>query len=84
MTSQDNIKNTIKNFILAEFLPGEDPNLLEDSTQLVTGGILDSLATLRLVSFLQDQFGLEIEPYEMTTDHMDTLTAITDLVQSKL
>ncbi|HUF40025.1 MAG TPA: acyl carrier protein [Anaerolineales bacterium] len=84
MASHDDIKTTVKGFILAEFLPGEDPNLFQDSTPLVSGGILDSLATLRLVSFLQEQFGVEIEPHEMTTEHLDTLTAITDLVEAKL
>jgi len=36
-------------YILKEFLPGEDPNELTDATPLVTGGILDSLATLKLI-----------------------------------
>lgn len=84
MTTHMDIKNAVKEFILAEFLPGEDPGLFQDSTPLMSGGILDSLATLRLVSFLQERFGVEIEPHEMTTDHLDTLTLITDLVQAKL
>jgi acyl carrier protein len=77
-------KNTIKTYILQEFLPGEDPRLLTDSTPLVTGGILDSLATLKLVAFLQDQFRISIEPYETSPEYLDTLPAIASLVHSKL
>jgi acyl carrier protein len=77
-------KNTIKTYILKEFLPGEDPQLLTDSTPLVTGGILDSLATLKLVAFLQDQFHITIEPYETAPEYLDTLPAIASLVHSKL
>jgi acyl carrier protein len=77
-------KNTIKTYILQEFLPGEDPKLLTDSTPLVTGGILDSLATLKLVAFLQDQFRISIEPYETSPEYLDTLPAIASLVHSKL
>jgi acyl carrier protein len=77
-------KNTIKSYILKEFLPGEDPLLLTDATPLVTGGILDSLATLKLVAFLQDQFHIEIEPHETSPEYLDTLPAIAGLVHSKL
>ena len=32
------IKETIKAYILEEFLPGQDPAELTDSTPLITGG----------------------------------------------
>jgi acyl carrier protein len=76
--------SVIKNFILNEFLPGEEPNALTDSTPLITGGILDSLATLRLVSFLTETFDVVVEPHEMGADNLDTLKDITHLVESKL
>ena len=47
----DAIKGPIKDFIMNEFLPGEDPNELTDSTPLISGGILDSLGDIaRLVA----------------------------------
>ncbi len=79
----DNTKEIIRAFILEEFLPGEDPALLTDSTQLVTSGVLDSLATLRLVSFIEERFGTEIEPHEMSLEYMDTLPDIAQLIESK-
>jgi acyl carrier protein len=79
----DNTKDIIRAFILEEFLPGEDPALLTDSTQLVTSGVLDSLATLRLVTFIEERFGVEIEPHEMSLEYMDTLPDIAQLINSK-
>jgi acyl carrier protein len=79
----DDTKHIIKAYILEEFLPGENPDLLTDSTPLVTGGILDSLATLKLVAFLQDQFHIEIEPHETSVEYMDSLPDIARLVDSK-
>ena len=76
--------NTIKGFILSEFLPGEDPSALTETTPLITGGILDSLATLRLVTFLSETFNVEVAPHEMGVEHLDTLPDIAKLVQSKL
>lgn len=78
------IMTTAKEFILAEFLPGEDPDKLTPTTPLVTGGILDSLATLRLVEFLNRTYQIEIEPHELTDEYLDDLNKITALVRSKL
>ncbi len=73
----------IRDFILREFLPGENPEELTDSTPLVTGGILDSLATLRLVSFLEERFGIEIKPHEVDAEYLDTIDTISRLVDGK-
>ena len=46
MNEQD-IKERVKTFILNEYLPGEDPAALTDTTPLMTTGILDSIAVLK-------------------------------------
>lgn len=77
-------KQAIKNYILEEFLPGEDPNLLEESTPLITGGILDSLATLKLVAFLEDRYKIEIQAHETMVDYFNNVASIAELVDAKL
>jgi acyl carrier protein len=80
----EHVKETVKAYLLKEFLPGENPEALTDTVPLITGGILDSLATLKLVAFLEEQFNFEMMPYETNVDYMNTLDDITKLVQSKL
>jgi len=80
---QETIKATVKNFVLNEFLPGEDPAALTDTTALVTTGILDSIAVLKAVTFLETQFGITIEPHEAVVENLNTLSDITRLVISK-
>lgn len=75
--------DAVKQFILKEFLPGEDPNELTETTPLVSTGILDSLATLKLVTFLEDEFGISVAPHEADEEHLNTLASIASLVQSK-
>jgi acyl carrier protein len=77
------IETVIRDFILREFLPGEDPAELKDQTRLITGGILDSISTLKLVTFLEDHFGIRVEAYEAGVDHLDTIHQIAALVASK-
>lgn len=77
------IKEAVKGYILQEFLPGEDPAELTDSTPLITGGILDSLATIKLVVFLEERFQIKIQAHETMVDYLNTITDIAQLVQSK-
>lgn len=79
----DAIEPSVKEFILREFLPGADADELASDTELITAGILDSLATLRLVAFLEETFGITIEAHEASADHLNTLTQIGELVRSK-
>ena len=83
MTMQ-NVKEVIKDYILKEFLPGENPEELTDSTPLITGGILDSLATIKLVVFLEERFQIKIQAHETMADYLDTVADIAQLVHSKL
>jgi acyl carrier protein len=77
------IATKVKEFIMQEFLPGEDPDQLTDSTPLIAGGILDSLATLKVVSFLEETYKIRVEAYETDEDNFGTIADIEKLVQSK-
>jgi acyl carrier protein len=76
-------EEALKQFILKEFLPGEDPDELDETTPLVSTGILDSLATLKLVTFLEDEFGISVAPHEADEEHLNTIASIANLVHSK-
>ncbi len=79
----EEIARVVQHFILREFLPGEDPDELTPSTPLITGGILDSISTLKLVVFLEEHFGINIEAYEAGVDHLDSIAQIARLVTTK-
>ena len=82
-TTAPEIKASVKAFILEKFLPGEDPEMLEETTPLITGGVLDSISTVELISFLEEQYGIEFGAHEMSADYLDTLNQIAETVQSK-
>jgi acyl carrier protein len=81
---QQNVEQTVKDFILREFLPEEDSNQLTDETPLLSGGILDSIATVKLVVFLEREFGVDVQPHEAVTDNLETIARIASFVRSKL
>ena len=79
----DEIHHAVKEFILSEFLPGESPEELKDDTPLISGGVLDSIATLKLVLFLEERYGVTFEAHEVDPEHMDTTADIVRLVCAK-
>jgi acyl carrier protein len=83
MAGAAEIQAAVKRFLLDEFLPGEDPEQLRADTELMASGILDSVATLRLVTFLEERFGIQVEAHEADEEHLNTLASIADLVASK-
>jgi acyl carrier protein len=82
-TSMEETAMVVHDFILREFLPGEIPSELTNDTELITGGILDSISTLKLVTFLEDRFGITVEAWEAAVDNLDSIQRIVALVDSK-
>jgi acyl carrier protein len=79
----ENMKDEIRQFILTEFLPGEVASNLKDDTPLLTSGILDSVATLRMVTFLEEHYGIKVEAYEASADNFETIDSIAAFALSK-
>ena len=79
----DEIRSAVRDYLLREFLPGDSPDELTAETPLITGGILDSISTLKLVVFLEERFGVIVEAHEAGVDHLDSLGKIGDLIEKK-
>ena len=77
------IADNIRQFILTRYLPGESPENLRDDTRLRSSGVLDSLATLALISFLESEYGIEIEAHETDVDNFDRIQDMVDFVERK-
>ena len=83
MVETNKIKTAVKAYILEEFLPGEDPDELTETTPLITGGILNSISIVKLVAYLEDGIGVEFQAHEMSVDYLDTISRIAETVKSK-
>lgn len=79
----DEIKRAVHDYIVQEFLYGEEADALNDETQLISAGILDSIGTVKLISYLEDTYGIRFKPEEMDAEHLETLDMIASLVETK-
>jgi acyl carrier protein len=57
---------------------------VSDEESLTENGVIDSLAIFRLVSFLEETFGVRIADEEIVNDNFKSVIDIDRLVQSKL
>ena len=79
----DTIESIVKTYILEQFLPDANADELTEATPLISGGILDSLATVRLVMFLEQEFQIEVHAYEVNAENLESLERIANLVRGK-
>lgn len=80
--TESEIHDRLKRYILEEFLPDTPAEELEDDTPLRSGGVLDSIATIKVVAHVEETFKVSLDAHEMGT--FDTLAELVALVREKL
>ena len=78
MTRQAEIERFIIDELLAEPLPSIDPEL-----PLFSSGMIDSMGMLRLITFLEEQFGIEVGDGDVGDDNFGTLARLSAFVDGK-
>jgi acyl carrier protein len=73
----------IRSFIVEELGASAD-DLVASEVRLVEDEIVDSLGIFSLVDFIEDHFGVAVDPEEITIENFGTLAAIEGLVAGKL
>ena len=80
----DEIKAKLRAYVLSNHLRGEQESNLKNDTALRTSGIIDSLGTIELVTFVENTFGIELEAHETGVEHFDRIDDLAALVSRKL
>jgi acyl carrier protein len=73
----------IRRFVREELGFNGPPSELDEERNLIDAGILDSLGIFRLVSFLEEEMGIEVEDDELVPENFASLRAITDFIEAK-
>jgi acyl carrier protein len=83
MADPAEIRRELRRYLVAELLPGEREENVGDELPLRTGGLIDSVGTLKLVGFVERRFGIEITSHEAGVGTFDTIADIAALVAAK-
>ncbi|MGH2536976.1 MAG: acyl carrier protein [Candidatus Promineifilaceae bacterium] len=76
------VSQTVERFIIDELLLGDREHIAADES-LLASGVIDSVSLLRLIAFLEEELGVQIEDDEVVLENFETLTDITNFVSSK-
>lgn len=77
------VKQTVREFIVENFLFGEGEGVL-DTTSFSEEGIIDSTGILEVVTFLEETFGIHVDDQELIPENLDSLHNIAHYLDGKL
>ena len=77
------IKAKIKNYLLANFLPGDDEQSLQDDDLLFESGIIDSAGAMTFIVFLEGHYNIEVLDDELFPENFATVSHIVKFIIEK-
>jgi acyl carrier protein len=75
------LNSKIKEFIMTEVNPDLGLSSLDDDEPLIESGIVDSLGVLKIMSFLDDEFGMDLSSAEIRLENFKDVRTICRLVE---
>jgi acyl carrier protein len=73
----------VRDFVVKNFLFGDGAKL-EDDSSFLESGIIDSTGILELITFLEENYGIQIDDEELVPDNMDSLQNVARFLARKL
>lgn len=74
------VKETVRQYIIENFLFGDTEPLENDSMSLLDGGIIDSVGVMELVAFLEQDFELTIADEDLVPENLDSVENLTAFI----
>ncbi len=78
MTHEDRIRQ----YVLTELLYDADLPGLADDEPLVGPGMLDSMGVMRLILWIEEEFGVHIPDEDVVPERLENLRAVADWVRA--
>ena len=70
------VKARTRAYVVENFLYMRQDFRFEDGDSLLTKGVIDSLGVMELVEFIGGEFGVEVDPSEITEENFGSLAGI--------
>ena len=83
MITAAEILDRLREFVSSQFPVARNLELTADQP-LLTSGIIDSMGTLEVVTFIETEFGIVLTDEEMLDGNFETLQKMADFVSAKI
>ncbi len=80
----DTIGHEIREFVVTNFLFGQEGTGLTGDQSLLESGVIDSTGVLELVAFLEQRYGITVGDRELLPENLDSIQNIARFVAGKL
>jgi len=77
------IKTEIRNFIVENFLFGDESQPLPDDLSLIDNDLVDSTGILELVGFIEEHFDVKVEDADLVPANLDSIGRIVAFIGRK-
>ena len=77
-----NTEQTLEKFITEELMMSDGTKLDPDQS-LLDSGIIDSLSLLRVIAFIEDTFGVQVDDTELSPSNFETINMMVSMIESK-
>jgi acyl carrier protein len=82
--TEEQIEALIKDQISQEFMYDKNTDILTNDYPLIEQGIIDSMGIMRMINFLEEQFGITVEPEDFLLEFFETVNAIKSFTITKM
>ena len=82
-SSQDIIKDSLRNFVTENFLPFSGLETFEDVDSLLENDIIDSTGVLELLEYIEENFSLKVEDSEVIPENLDSIINLMNYIERK-
>jgi acyl carrier protein len=77
------IEATIRRFIVNEIMFKKDEAAISYDDSLLEHGVLDSMAMVELIAFLEGEFGVKVARTDMVPENFETVQAIAQFIRNR-
>ena len=78
------VHDEIRQFIIDNFLMGQDSDSLKDDSSFLEEGVIDSTGVLELVGFLEENYEIKVEDEELIPENLDSIKNICAYLETKM
>ena len=77
-------KDTIRNYLMVEILQADRKGItLGDDDSIIKSGLVNSIAVVDIINYLEKNFGLDIADSEIQIDDFDSVNSICRMLERK-
>ncbi len=77
------LKTKIRQFVVDNFLFGDERGL-KDDTSFLDEGMIDSTGILELVNFIEEEFSVMVADMELHPENLDSINNVAQFLRKKL